>query len=382
MLMEAYKLWVLLLTLVIALACIALTDAGKGVRPSWIASLLAYVPSACQLACMILGLDPKRLALAAIADPLPGIRVLLTIAVLNAVFGIIVDVPLSVVLYHLRTGDRSKMSWHDIQMTAKYGSPDEYVPGQGRYHLKPWHMLYATGCNVLGALCGSSLLMFMHSLGPDFIAYAAQRPILFELVGPAFAASLFLVYGDLYSKQRYVIVTNSDGSLPDGPLSLDEIDTERENPDVYLLDRAHVLFNALCIMATTTLLFFFGGLVIGYVTESWGHLQMNEFYPILTAASCAFVWFAAASPLAVRSKSRAAPMHMTGQCAIAVGFSVFSLAFIPSVTTLWVFATAVAAVVVGFRCRPMFGERGWTAALPLVVTFAIVAFGLVCSIVS
>ena len=259
---------------------------GHDVRLLNIASVLAIIPTIAALVLELVGTTYSALIAAMPRHPALSIAMLLVIAVLPTLTGLLIDKPLALTSYRRRMTEAGRpidleaLTREDIYNIVEYGDPDasqfhiSKEAGEtsvramyGRFNCRPRFVAKSLLVNVLGMLCVAC-----------FVLLAAALPGFDVLVGETYATAcdFFEIIASVALLVTFIhVFSQQSASLPK------EKHDFTENPDNYLLNRMHSLFNSIHLVVTLTLgatfcvwVVIFGIVNRGAVTLPWQFLLL------------------------------------------------------------------------------------------------------------
>lgn len=267
------------------------------------------------------------------------------IAVVPVLVGCLIDAPIAWLRYRSRCPE-AVLTRDSFAHTAKYGSPDHLVPGEGRYDLTPAYLAYQPVCNILGTMCYVSLLLFVLSL-PGFTTFFMTHEWVEYLKVGIVVASL-VAYGHMRDQARRPRLDWHVDKQWEDPC---------ENPDVYLPTRVHVWANNFHLVWTFSLLVVLILGLLGYSFVSFRTLESPALMTWPYVQAMLFFAYAFTSYYAVRTQTTAVGALVPGVVCASMGILLVSLVcYLPS----WGGALLWFACVVGslWTCVWVRRQRG------------------------
>ncbi len=282
----------------------------------------------------------------------------LGVAVLPALLGILVDAPIAWHIWH-KNHPEAEFSWHAFRRVAKYGSPEEVVPGAGRFNLTLPYLFYQPVCNVLSMMCYVAELAFVLSL-PGFEEFFCKHEWV-EFLKASIAIAYYVAYEFTCDNWRR-------------PLTGDPSTEVCENPDNYLPTRVHVWANIVHLTWTISIL-----MVLLLAMLAWGISCFRSFsVPILIlwpyVQAVVFFAFSSVTPYAVRVRATGVGVFLPGIAATSIAFSVYAtVCFVLSTDTALlcaVCASCLEGTIIWVRHTRDNGSAEWLAQNRLTGAYA------------
>jgi len=252
------------------------------------------------------------------------------IAVSTIIAGCCVDSPIAW-LHFKRSYPNEALSLKKFQLVAKYGDLKQVKAGIGRYD-PTWHyILYAGGCNALGALCYLTLLHSCSHLEGfyDFIATHPSLLYITEIVAPVIAA--FVAWMTTVHKQKMPTMTVQR--------------KDRENPDTNSFLRFHVWANMLHLTWTFAWVIVLVVALIYYCFAEWRIHDASPWLIIPMLCVALFILFSGVSKyaqgIAADALGSVRPILF---CLVALSGFFGYVAFVPSISSFLYLIVGISAL--------------------------------------
>lgn len=297
-----------------------------------------------------------------IDNPLPCVFLLLIISVMQPIAGHLIDFPIALAQYAKRNNmtfaDARKLPIEDLRNISTFGDTKVPIKGAGRYKMHPRHVLYATLCNVTGALCSVCVLSMMYSLPgiSDYVILNSNWVNIFELV---ISVAVVIVLWHIHDEQA--------GPFPE------KIDEFAEDPDTYRLSRVHVWANSIHLILNISVCII---LVVLLLLFGFSNFQScSDIIPVIclsvaALAAALFLWVSTVSGLAEPYNPKSKSNWTVGPIVIIVAYcALIVLLFEPAIIN-WVIAAVCSALIIFVRVLIPIKKPG---AFSLVPVFMLVA---------
>lgn len=245
---------------------------GK-VRPDNIRKFLIYVPSAFTIIINFADFGITDVIIWLYYNTGKYAAIIIALVILEPIGGI-VDSIIALCTYQNRN-EIAHVSWDKIKKIIKYGDYNQVILGRGRYDISLRHIIYGFLSNLTGAMCPLSMMLFIKTL-PNFLSYISGAE-LFDYFGMCAPFTIIPAIQQIAAQQNKQI-----------PNSVDSL---KENPDNYLLNRFHTLFSFVCLWSTISMVIVLGFIYFSYAISNFRKYDINIWLLLPIAALTVFLLY-------------------------------------------------------------------------------------------